>query len=169
MVRVVDSRVIRPSRWRKQHGRIEAVYEQVQDADGNIGAPYRGLTLLDQWNRAGRISKEMHLAGDKFHELFQLACLDPLYAADMSRIGGATAPVRHRGSLVAREAVHAALEALGGTSGHSGSCAWYVLGCDCSIRVWAMRVGWQFRAIDQKVAAGILIGSLGTLAKHFGY
>lgn len=166
---LADDRVIKPSLWRRQHGRIEAMSDQIQDADGKIGAPYRRLTLLDQWERDGRISKEMRFAGDKFHELFQLACLDPLYAADMSRSGASGVGSTHRGSLIAREGVHAALRALGGAASPSGCAAWYVLGCEYSIREWAVREGWRGRAVDQKVAAGILIGSLGTLAKHFGY
>jgi hypothetical protein len=56
---------------------VERVPKQIVDAAGNIGAPYRGLTLLDDWERSGRITKEMHDAGDEFHRLFHLAALDP--------------------------------------------------------------------------------------------
>lgn len=164
---------IKPSRWRKQHGRVErAIGEdgaQIVDAEGNIGDPYRGLSMLEQWERAGRISREMRMAGDKFHEVFQLACLDPLYAADMSRVGGSPAPAKHRGSILARDDVRDALAALGGPDTPAACGAWFVLGCEFSIREWAIREGWRGRVVDQKVAAGILIGCLGTLAKHFGY
>lgn len=158
---------VKPSRWRRQHGRTEAVPEQIVDAAGNIGAPYRGLTLLDDWERSGRITKEMHDAGDEFHRLFHLAALDPLAAADMSRVGGAREPMKHRGSIGARQGLHDAMDALGGLESMLGSCAWSVLGENHSIRHWAGIYG---RAnLNAHVAAGVVLGALGALKVHFGY
>ncbi len=156
--------IIKPSRWRRQHGATERVSEQVQDAAGNIGDPYRGLTLLDSWERSGRITREMHQAGNEFHRLFHLACLEGLRAADMSRVGGARGPVRHLGHLGAREDVHAALEALGGSQSLSGTGAWLVLGCEYSIRQWAARWRWRGKPLDNHAAARHLRDALVVLA-----
>jgi hypothetical protein len=169
MAQPIPDTTIKPSRWRKQHGRVIVAAEQIVDAQGNIGAPYRGLSLLDEWERSGRITSEMHQAGDEFHRLFRLACLDPLQAADMGRVGGCGARDKHRGSLHARDEVRYALEALGGFSSPLGSSAWFILGCEFSLRKWAERGIWGGRAINKDVAAGILIGALSGLQKHFGY
>ncbi len=169
IVAMADDRVIKPSRFRKQHGPVARVAEQVVDAYGAIGDPWRGLNLLEQWEHSGRISREMRAAGDKFNEDFQRACLDPIHAADMSRIGGARGPVTHMGCIRARDRVRDALAALGGPESPAGCGAWFVLGCEFSIRQWAEREGWRGRMIDKDVATGILIGALGTLARHFGY
>lgn len=168
-VSILSERVIKPSRWRKQHGRVEAVNDQMQDVDGNIGAPYRGIGLLDEWERSGKITREMRQAGDKFHENFHLACLDPIQAADMARIGGSPGPMKHRGSIDARDAIRGALAALGGPESQSGCGAWYVLGCELSIRQWVERESWRGRRLNQHAAAGIMIGVLDTLKPHFGY
>jgi hypothetical protein len=44
-----------------------------------------------------------------------------------------------------------------------------VLGCQRSIREWALRLGWGGWPIDQKQAQGILVAALGVLASHYGY
>lgn len=166
---MLTEHIVKPSRWRKQHGRVVVADGQIVDSAGNIGAPYRGLTLLDEWERSGRITPEMRQAGDEFHRLFRLACLDPLQAADMSRAGGCGARDMHRGSVYAGGQVYDALRALGGFSSPLGSSAWFVIGCEFSLRQWAERGLWSGRPVDQKVAAGILIGALGGLQTHFGY
>jgi hypothetical protein len=155
-------------RWRRQHGPVLPLKRQILDARGNIAAPCHGLSLLDDWEAAGRITPEMRQAGDHFHRLFRLACLDPLQAADLSRCGARGAHERLPGSLRARNEVHAALRDLDGISGPLGAAAWFVLGCELSLRQWAQR-GFRNRPINKDVAAGILIGALGGLQKHFGY
>lgn len=180
-----SERIIEPSKFRGQHGKVEVAAEQIVDAHGMIGAPYRALSLLDEWERAGRITPKMHQAGDEFHRLFRLACLDPLQAADMGRVGGCQAHGGHLGGSVhARNEVHAALLALGGFSSPLGSVGWFVLGCEFSLRKWAGSGVWgadhhaalsgegsepKGKPIDVKVAAGLLIGALDRLQKHFGY
>lgn len=172
------SDAIKPSRWRRQHGAIKRAIEliprpkdgtapQIVDSRGEIGDPYTGLSLLQGWEIDGKITREMRLAGDRFHELFHLAALDPLAAADLSRVGGARGPMKHRGSIGARIAFHDAMDALGGLESMLGSCAWSVLGEDRSIRHWAGIYG---RAkMDKNVATGVVMGVLGALRVHFGY
>lgn len=167
--------------WRRQHGRVVRAVTllepdkatgkrpQIVDAEGQIGDPHRGLTLLGQWELDGRISSEMRMAGDRFHELFHLASLDPLHAADMGRVGGSPAPMKHRGSLGAREELHAAVRALGGMGSPAGTCAWFVLGCEYSLRQWGVRESWRGRPMHPTMAAGVLVGTLAVLRPHFGY
>jgi len=157
---------VKPTPQRRQHGRIERA-ERVQDSAGNAGLPWLSLSLLVQWERAGTITPQMRDAGDRFHATFQRAGLDPLRAADMGRIGGGSGGehIGH-GSEEARRTIAAALDTLGEPA---GSCCWYVLGCEKSMREWAMRIeGKERRPIREEVAKGILKGALGVLVKYFG-
>ncbi len=158
-----------PTEFRRQHGKVKRLGDQIVDAQGNIGDPWRGLTLLGEWERVGKITKETRAAGDEFHRLFHLACLDGLFAADMSRVGGSPAPMKHRGHDGARDKVHAALGALGGPQSLLGNGAWLVLGCEYSIRQWAARWRMRGKPLDDHAAARRLRDALGLLAGHFGY
>ena len=63
---------------------------------------------------------------------------------------------------------HDAIEALGGLSSPAGSCVWHVVGLQRSVREWAIRQGWNGRAMRREQAEGILIGGLGVLAAPAG-
>ena len=41
-------------------------------------------------------------------------------------------------------------------------------GLECSVREWAQRRGWSGRPVSQPIAGGILLATLGLLARHFG-
>jgi len=99
--------------------------------------------------------------------LFQLAHLDPLRAADIVREGRGNGAGPH-GSERARRRIIAAMDALGGHGSPCATAAWFVLGCELSMREWAMREGWGGRPLREEVAKGTLVGALGVLAKHFG-
>jgi Domain of unknown function (DUF6456) len=154
-------------RFRRQHDVIERVTEQIADADGNIGNPWRSVRLLVGMERSKRISPAMRAAGDRFHELFRLAHLDPLKAADMSRVGSGGRAMGYRGSIKAHEEVARALAALGGPSSAAGCCAWFVLGCEYSLTQWGSGEGWRGRAVRPEEASGMLISALGVLERHF--
>lgn len=154
-------------RFRRQHDVIERVTEQLADADGNIGDPWRSVRLLIGMERSKRISPAMRAAGDRFHELFMLAHLDPLKAADMGRTGSGGGAMGYRGSIKARDEVARALAALGGPSSAAGCCAWFVLGCEYSLTQWGSREGWRGRAIRPEEASGMLIIVLDGLERHF--
>jgi hypothetical protein len=68
----------------------------------------------------------------------------------------------------ARRRVANAIDALGGHSSPAGSCVWFVVGLEFSVREWAQRQGWAGRTVHGPVGQGILVGALGTLAMHFG-
>ena len=61
-----------------------------------------------------------------------------------------------------------AIDALGGYDSAAGCCAWHVLGCESSVREWAMRQGWGGRPVPPPQAQGVLVATLGVLAAHFG-
>lgn len=152
---------------RCQHDRITRDVEQVADAAGGVGAPYRVEGLLGRMERHGDIGPAERLAGEKFAELFRLAHMDPLQASGMGQRGDAVAAGEPNG-VSARERVNAALDALGGLGSPCGTCCWFVLGVELSLRQWATREGWGGRPISPHVAKGTLLGALGVLVKHFG-
>lgn len=158
-----------PSPERRQHDRVTRAPDQVADTAGAIGSPWRAEGLLARLERHGDIGPRERAAGEHFAYLFHLAHLDPLRAADVMR--GSASP---HASLPPNYAEHArrrvsdALLALGGSNSPAGSCAWFVLGSEMSIRQWALRQGWAGRPIREQVAKGTLIACLGVLRHHFG-
>lgn len=87
------------------------------------------------------------------------------------RVGGGRAGDRGftESQLDARVRVNRALDALGGLDSPAGSCIWYVVGLQCSVREWSMRQGWSGRPVDRKTAQGVLVAALGVLAALYGY
>jgi len=157
-----------PTPERLAHDRIAQATDTIADADGSIGQPWLVESMLQRMYRRGDIGPPEWRAGEEFARLFRRAHLDPLKATDMGRdslrsqIGGP------HGSDRARRRVMAALDALGGQASPCGSCAWFVLGCEFSVRQWALREGWGGKPLSETVAKGTLLGTLGVLAKHFG-
>ena len=158
-----------PTPEREQHDRVTREPDQVMDADGGIGLPWRAESMLERMERNGDVGSRERHAGEEFHRLFVLAQLDPLRASDTVRgeriLAGSHVP---HGSDRAKRRVMAALDALGGPSSPCGSAAWFILGLEFSVRAWALREGWGGKPLPQKVAKGTLIGALGVLARHFG-
>jgi hypothetical protein len=152
---------------RARHDRIARLGETIADSDGAIGLPWRAETPLERLFRRGDIGAPERAAGDEFARLFRIANLDPLRAADLLR-GDRSANPDGSGIERARRRLDAALQALGGHASPCGSCAWFVLGCELSLRQWALREGWQGRPLREEVAKGTLLGALGVLRRHFG-
>ena len=121
--------------------------------------------------RAGTITAAMQRAGEAFHEHFQQAGLDPLWAPDMARVPVLTHTNRAwaaaRGSPKARRLVMIALDALGGVQEPGGSCAWHVLGLEMPLREWALSRSWNGGRIDPRIASGILVIDLSLLRRHY--
>jgi hypothetical protein len=153
----------------KVHGRqLEEVREK--DPDGTIVVHHRTVDTLGKMLRAGTITAEMHDAAKDFQAAFILANLDPIRALPILRVPGTgREPELNERQLHARRRVHEALQALGGLSSPAGSCVWHVVGLHRSVREWAVRQGWNGRAMRREQAEGILIGALGVLAAHLGY
>jgi len=153
---------------RHQHDRVTRDATTVADTLGAIGLPFRVEGLLGRLERHGDITAGQRHAGEEFGRLFALAHLDPIRAADLLRGERGGAASTGHGSERARRRISAALAALGGHGSPCGSAAWFILGCELSMREWAMREGWGGRPLRPEVAKGTLLGALGVLAKHFG-
>jgi hypothetical protein len=157
----------KPSRWRLQHGGFEG---PVREADPQTGTPVqhrRAVDTLGLMLANGTITPEMHEAGCIFRTLFRGAAIDGMSTSRLIRLPGAAADGISSRQLDARRRVAEALDALGGHGSPAGSCAWFVVGMECSVREWAQRRGWAGHPVHGPMAQGILVAALGTLAAHF--
>ena len=140
------------------------------DPDGRIVVHHRLVDTLGRMLRSGTIDQAMHDAGRDFQAAFILARLDPLRALPILRVAGTgREPDLNERQLHARRRVQEALQALGGHGSPTSSWAWHVLGCQRSIREWAMRQGWAGQQLHVQQAQGIALAALDLLAWHFGY
>jgi len=158
----------KPSKWRLQHGGFEG---PIREADPETGSPVehrRAVDTLGMMLANGTITPQMHEAGQIFRTLFRSAALDGIATSQLIRLAGATADAMSSRQIDARRRVGEALDALGGHDSPAGSCVWFVVGLEFSVREWAMRQGWSGRPVHGPVAQGILVAALGTLAMHFG-
>jgi hypothetical protein len=151
-----------PERWRR--GEVEALPHAIQDEAGRPARPYRRIDTLAVMTRKGTISAAMRQAGEDFHALFMRAALEPLRAADLTRLPhGAAKHDLSETQFEARRRVWRTLERVGGIASPAGSCLWHVVGCEWSVKDWALREGWGGRPLSQETAAGVLVAALGAL------
>ncbi len=160
-----------PTPERLRQGGIERPEHAIADEAGRPARPYRGLDTLTLMLRRGTITGGMHQAAEDFRALFHRASLDPLRVPDLGRIRSATRDAEmplSLGQVEARRKVWSALAALGGIASPAGSCLWHVVGCEWSVKDWAVRQGWGGKPVSPETAAGILIAALGALQAYFG-
>jgi hypothetical protein len=157
-----------PERWRR--GEVEALPQSIADEAGRPSRPYRHIDTLAVMLRMGTITAAMRQAGEDFHRMFVRAALDPLRAADLTRVRGRSARELSETDAIieARKRVWRALVAVGGLGSPAGSCVWHVLGCEWTVKDWALREGWGGRLISQEQASGILVAALGVLQGFYG-
>ncbi|MCQ4159202.1 hypothetical protein NON00_04605 [Roseomonas sp. GC11] len=157
----------KPSQWRLQHGGFS---EPMREADPETGTPIahrRAVDTLGLMLANGTITPPMHEAGEIFRGLFRRAALDGMSHSPLIRMPGKTADALSERNIEARRRVAAALDVLGGHDSAAGSCAWYVIGLEMSVREWAMREGWGGRPVPSPQAQGMLVATLSVLAAHF--
>lgn len=165
---LAEEELAKPSKWRLQHGDFSA---PVRGADPETGSPVehrRAVDTLGMMLANGTITAQMHEAGSIFRALFRSAALDGIATSQLIRMAGATVDEMSGRQVDARRRVANAIDALGGHDSPAGSCVWFVVGLEFSVREWAQRQGWSGRPVHGPVAQGILVGALGTLAMHFG-
>jgi hypothetical protein len=158
----------KPSKWRLQHGGFS---EPVREADPDTGTPVahrRAVDTLGLMLANGSITPQMHEAGCIFRTLFHSAAIDSLATSQLIRLPSSTAGTMSNRQLDARRRVCTALDALGGHDSPAGSCVWFVVGLEMSVREWAARRGWSGRPVPQPIAGGMLVAGLGILAVQFG-
>ena len=158
----------KPSPWRLQHGGFSG---PIREADPETGSPVehrRAVDTLGMMLTNGTITPQMHEAGAVFRALFRSAALDGIATSQLIRLAGATNDAMPNRQVDARRRVANAIDALGGHDSPAGSCVWFVVGLEMSVREWAARRGWSGRPVPQPIAGGIIVAALGILAMHFG-
>ena len=160
---------IAPTDERFARGLVERPAQAIADEAGRPARPYRAVDTLGLMLRKGSISPAMHQAAADFRARFVTAALDPLRAPDLMRLPhGVRELSPSERQAEARKHVWRALQALGGIAAPAGSCLWHVVGCEWTLKDWALREGWGGRPLSQETAAGVLIGALGVLQKLYG-
>jgi hypothetical protein len=157
-----------PTAWRLQHGPVTSPLRIADPGTGTPIAVRRCVDTIGQMLANGTITAEMHEAASIFHTHFRAASLDPLRARSLMRLPGSTGESVTAHQARARERVARAIVALGGSDSPAGSCIWHVVGCEMSVREWAMHRGWGGRSVPATQAQGMLVAALSALAGHLG-
>jgi hypothetical protein len=157
----------KPSPWRRQHGDVETHLSDVDPETGTVTSRHRSVDTLGMMLANATISTEMHDAGVKFRALFRSAYVATMPISSLARLRGQGSSTASENHLMARVRVTELLDMLGGHDSAAGSCAWHVLGCEASVREWAMRQGWSGRPVPAAQAQGMLVATLSVLAAHF--
>jgi len=156
-----------PERWRR--GDVERLEHSIADEEGRPARPFRTMDTLARMLRRGSITAAMRQAGEDFRAVFAAAQLDGLRSPDLARVPQTLRELEPTARQAeARKRVWQALQALGGIASPAGSCVWHVIGCEWSMREWALREGWSGRPLREETASGILVGALGVLQAHYG-
>ncbi len=158
-----------PTAWRLQHGPFGEPQREVDPDTLKPVTRRRAQYLPDRMAAHGTITGAMRDSWESFHIAFRTAALDPIRPAPLLRVPGSTGDNATERTAAARRKVARAMDALGGYASAAGSCVWHVVGCETSIREWAVRQGWNGRPVGHTQAQGILIAALGVLAAHLGF
>jgi hypothetical protein len=158
-----------PTPERRRQGPIERLPQAIADENGKPARPHRAIDTLGAMLRKSSITAPMHQAGEDFHALFMTASLEPLRAADLNRLpdGMRDLPMTLR-QAESRKRIWTILKLLGGLTSAAGSCVWHVVGCQWTVKDWALRQGWNGRLVSPEAASGILIAALSVLQAYFG-
>ena len=163
-----DDNLSRPSVWRRQHGDFGPPSHDTDPDTGVVVVHRRAVDTLGQMLTNGTITQEMFDAGGMFRAQFRGAALGDMATSAMFRLPGRSTVGMTERNVQARANIAAAMNALGGHASAAGSCAWHVVGRECSVREWAMRQGWGGRLVPASQAQGMLVAALGVLAGHYG-
>jgi hypothetical protein len=93
----------------------------------------------------GNITPQMHEAGCIFRTLFRSAALESIATSQLIPLASATGGEKSGKQIDARRRVANAIDALDGHDSPAGSCVWFVVWLEFSVREWAMRQGWARR------------------------
>lgn len=130
------------------------------------------VPLLDAWYRSRKIAEHELRAGNRFNADLQGACGSNIQAMDPARLRVDSSPrARSRpaggpgpGPL---EAVQGPLQAVGGINSKAGSVLWHIVGLEKSILQWCREHNDQ--KLSRNEVVGLLVGTLETLARYYGY
>lgn len=158
----------KPSPWRRQHGEFDSASYDTDPDTGAVVTHHRAVDTVGRMLMNGTITKEMYDAGMIFRAHFRGAAIGNMATSPLHRLPGRALDGMSEHSVDARMKIDAAIVALGGHESAAASCAWYVVGDECSVREWSMRQGWRGRPIPTAQAQGMLVATLGVLAGHYG-
>jgi hypothetical protein len=158
----------KPSAWRLQHGGFNPPSYDTDPDTGAVVTHHRAFDTLGMMLANGTITQEMFDAGSLFRMLFRSTSLGTMGTSALLRLPGKTTRGMSDHHIHAGIKVADAINVLGGHDSAAGSCAWHVLGCENSVREWAMRQGWGGRLVPPTQAQGMLVATLCVLAAHFG-
>lgn len=158
----------KPSQWRKQHSEFQPPSYDADPDTGHVFTHHRAVDTLGLMLRNGTIGQELYDAGTLFRALFRKAAIDRVMTTAFLRLPGQRVDHLSETNVHARIKVASAMDVLGGHDTAVGSCAWHVLGCEASVREWALRQGWSGKPLAPQNAQGMLVAALGVLAVHFG-
>lgn len=157
-----------PSKWRLQHGNFTSPGYDTDPHTGLVAMHRRAVDTLGLMLTHGSITQEMHDAGQLFRSLFRRACFDTMATSQLLRVARTSSDGASPLQIDAQQKVATAIDVLGGHESPAGSCIWFVVGLEFSIRDWAARQGWAGKPVHGPIGQGILVAALGTLAHHFG-
>lgn len=131
---------------------------------------FRCVDSLAIMLRNQTITIQMHDAGRIFEEEFYAAQLSGIKAPSLIKFdqGTRTPDSMTDRCAFAHRRIGKTLEVIGGASSPGGAALWFVVGLGMSVREWAFRQGWNGSPLRADEARGILVASLGVLAKHYG-
>lgn len=162
---------VAPTVERYNHSVIIRPQDTIADEYGRPSLPHRTVDILASLHKSGKISGEMRQAGNDFRNLFDIANLDPLQAADVARpmVSGRRklSAVLNGKTEDARTEVHNAINAVGGYRSDAGNLIINVIGWGWSIKQWSRERSRTTRPVHEQEASGILQGALGVLEVHF--
>ena len=158
----------KPTVWRRQHGDFSQPGFDTDPDTGGVVMHHRAVDTLGKMQANGTITQEMYDAGEMFRLNFRRAAFGGMAISLLLRLPGHATDAMSEHHVDARMKVAAAIDVLGGHLSAAGSCAWHVVGCECSVREWAMRQGWGGRSVPTSQAQGMLVATLGVLARHYG-
>ena len=153
------------------HGGNTGDHRFAGGGDPETGQPVTHRRIIDtlgQMLANGSICPAMHEAGCMFRTQFRAAMLDGMRVSALVRVSGGSGDGLTERQAAARHRVADVLSLFGGTDTACGSCLWYVVGMECSVREWAGRQGWGWRSINHVQGQGILVAALSVLAVHYG-
>lgn len=161
---MLESAIIQPTAERMRHDEIRIVGSQIQDSAGNIGVPFENVGILRLLEERGSITSTQRTAGHAYMDDWDIAGIESLRAAPFEILGKGRDSITER-RLAARDRWWKATQALGGLGSPCERAAWYILGMRANLAQWVAIEGGRLTSDSAK---GILIGTLGVLAQHYG-
>ena len=160
----MESSVMPPTAERMQHDPVIVSAKQISDHDGNIGSPFRVISVIPMLFERKAINADQARAAIEYMDDFDTGHLHPIQAAQYEQRGKGREELSNN-VMRARNRIWKARESLGMGSPVERS-AWAILGMRFSFKEWVDREGGIF---SEQTAKRLLIAALHGLVDHYGY